>query len=84
MNKFEINYILELFTKYSDNNYYTFFNEPEKAEWYCHDEAAFQIIIFEDNTVYQLGTEAETFGVEITTLSEFVIRFQSFTGKIFE
>lgn len=84
MNKFEINHILEQFTKFSDNDYYAYFDEPEKAKWYCHDEKEFQIIIFEDNTVYQVGTEADTIGVELTILSEFVIRFQSFTGEKFE
>lgn len=84
MNKFDINHILERFTKFSDNDYYNYFDETEKAKWYSHYEEEFQIIILEDNTVYQLGTEADTIGVELTTLSEFVIRFQSFTGEKFE
>jgi len=76
--------VLMKFNKYSDSNYKEFLYPERKAKWYSHYMWEFHIIVFDDdNSVYQLGTEAETIGVELKTLEEFKIRYKSFIGRKF-
>jgi len=87
MKKEDIEKILPLFKKYSDRDFDSvYIKGPKKAEWYFHKgEDYFQIIIFEeDNSVYQLDTEADTFGIELETIESLQIRFESFTGEKLE
>jgi len=74
--------IEKYFTMYSDSDYQDYWSSnPEKCKRYFHKMEEFHIIVFEDNSVYQLGTEAEPIGVELETLEDFKIRFKSFTGE---
>jgi len=71
------------FYKYSESNYVSFFEKPRKARWYGSKEFdGFHIILFEDDdSVYQLGTEANTIGVELKTVAALKRRYNSFTGE---
>ena len=78
----EINKTLEHFNQYSDMDYVEFLTESKRARWFSHkEEDYFHIIIFEDGSVYQTGTEADTIGVELKTLEELKIRYRSFVGE---
>jgi hypothetical protein len=66
---------------YSEREYIEYAFEPRKAKWYFHRRYEFHIIIFEDGSVYQLGTECNTIGVELKDIESLVIRFESFTGE---
>jgi len=69
------------FTHYSDSDYHDISgNKPKKCRRYYHNEEEFKIIVFEDDSVYQLGSEGETIGVELKTPADFSKRFKSFTG----
>jgi hypothetical protein len=74
--------IRDNFTYYSDLDYHDVYgNKPKKCRRYYHNEEEFKIIVFEDDTVYQLGTEGETIGVELETPADLSKRFKSFTGE---
>ena len=74
--------IRDNFTKYADGDYHDISgNKPKKATWYYHNEEDFKIIVFEDDSVYQVGTEADAIGAELKTYPDFAKRFKSFTGK---
>lgn len=79
----DLNIILKRFNKYSDGEYLEFLYPERQAKWYSHYMWEFHIIVFDDNSVYQLGTEGETIGVELKTLKEFEIRYKSFIGRKF-
>lgn len=68
---------------YADKGYTEFLYPERQAKWYNHNMWEFQIIVFDDNSVYQLGTEAQTIGVELKTLEDFEIRYKSFIGRKF-
>ncbi|HEY9704689.1 MAG TPA: hypothetical protein V6C58_19765 [Allocoleopsis sp.] len=77
----EIKQIEEYFRQYSDSDLYDVLGNQIKARWFSHkEEDYFQIIIFEDNEVYQAGTEANTIGIELKTIQDLQVRFKSFTG----
>jgi hypothetical protein len=42
------------------------------------------LVVFDDNSVYQGGTEADTIGQEIVDLNSLKTRFESFTGEKLE
>jgi hypothetical protein len=71
------------FTLYSSADYKDFYYyKPRKCGKYYHNEADFHIVVFDDdNSVYQLNTDHEIFGVELKTFPAFKKRFESFTGK---
>lgn len=79
----DLEIILKKFTMYSDKEYIEFLCPERQAKWYYHNMWEFHIIVFDDNSVYQLGTEAETIGVELKTLKDFEIRYKSFIGRKF-
>ena len=82
MKKEEIIEIEKVFTMYSDSEYTSSYDIPKKAKWYLHrGDYEFQIIIFEDGLVYQVGTEANTIGIELKDIESLVRRFESFTGE---
>lgn len=83
MERSDLNKILRKnFTKYSDMLYTDFLEKPRKASWYYNKEEEFHIIVFvEDDTVYQLGTEANTIGIELKTIAALKRRYNSFTGE---
>lgn len=76
----DLKQVLKQFTKYSDGDHHSYFSKPRKARWYFHKEEEFKIIVYADDSVYQLGTEADTIGVELKTFAAFKKRFESFTG----
>ena len=49
--------------------------------WSNNMDSDFEIVVLEDDSVYQVGTEADTIGVELKTFEELRIRFESFTGE---
>jgi hypothetical protein len=75
--------IRDNFTLYSRNEYNDVFRGfMGRCARYYHDEENFKIIIFEeDNSVYQLDTDHQIFGVELKTFADFKKRFESFTGE---
>lgn len=78
----EIKKILKVFTEYSNTDYYEYLYPLRKARWLYHNtEDNFKIIIFDDNSVFQIGTEANTIGIELKNLSALKRRFESFTGE---
>jgi hypothetical protein len=79
----DLEIVLKKFNMYSDSEYTEFLCPTQKAKWYSHYMWEFHIIVFDDNSVYQLGTEAETIGVELKTLKDFEIRYKSFIGRKF-
>jgi hypothetical protein len=82
MERSDLNKILRKnFTKYSVMEYTDFCDKPRKATWYYNKEEEFHIIVFDaDDAVFQVGTEANTIGVELKTPAALNRRFQSFTG----
>ncbi|RPI85143.1 MAG: hypothetical protein EHM34_02360 [Nitrosopumilales archaeon] len=69
------------FTKFSDGDYHSFWGKPCHATWWVHNIFdGFKVIVFDDDSVYQLNTEAETMGIELKTPRAFKRRFTSFTG----
>ena len=58
---------------------------PAKTRgFFYNDETDFCIALLVDDTedrVYQVGTEANTVGVELKTFEELCIRYKSFTGE---
>lgn len=83
MERSDLNKILRKnFTKYSNTLYSDFIEKPRKANWYFHKMEEFHIIVFEaDDAVFQLGTEANTIGIELKTPAVLKARFKSFTGE---
>lgn len=77
----EIKKVLKVFTEYYDGEYHGFHSPSRKARWLYHNEENFKIIIFDDNSVFQIGTEADTIGIELKNLSALKKRFESFTGE---
>jgi hypothetical protein len=79
----DINKILRKnFTKYSDSDYQEYLYPPRKARWYYSKEYdGFHLIVFDDDSVYQLGTEANTIGIELKTPAALKRRYNSFTGE---
>lgn len=71
------------FTHYSSSDYIDIYGgKPEKCSRYYHNEHEFHIIVFdEDHSVFQLDGDGETFGVELKTRNDFIIRFKSMTGE---
>ena len=84
MERSDLNKILRKnFTKYSDREYNEYLCSSRNAKWYYSKEwDGFQLIVFEDDdSVYQLGTEANTIGVELKTVAALKRRYNSFTGE---
>jgi len=80
----DLEIVLKKFHMYSHKEYIEFLCPERNAKWYYHNMWEFHIIVFDDdNSVYQLGTEAETIGVELKTLKDFEIRYKSFIGRKF-
>ena len=78
----ELEKIKKYFTMYNDSEYKTYLSEPEKCKRYFHkEEDIFKIAIFEDDSVYQLDTDHEIFGIELQTFKDLKIRFKSLTGE---
>lgn len=82
----ELNYLKKVlkdnFTLFSETDYHDYACSPRKARRYFHNEEEFQIIVFqENNDVYQVGTEADTIGVELKTIGALRTRYKSFTGE---
>ena len=86
MSKEEITEIQKHFTCYSKNDYVSYLHEPEKVigHYYHTEEDYFQIIIFEDGSVYQINSEHETQGIELEDYDKLAKRFESFTGEKME
>lgn len=49
--------------------------------WSNNIDADFEIVVLEDDSVYQVGTEADTIGIELKTFEDLKMRFESFTGE---
>jgi hypothetical protein len=84
MERSDLNKILRKnFTKYSDREYSEYLYKPRKANWYYSKEFdGFHLIVFnDDDSVYQLGTEANTIGIELKTVAALKRRYNSFTGE---
>lgn len=81
----EILEIEEYFTKYSESDYsspMTCGSSFKVRGRYNHiEEDNFGIVIFEDNEVYQTNSDHECQGIELKTIDELKIRFESFTGE---
>ena len=88
MNKEDLDKTLEHFHKHDycfgwgtnsiDHNY----GQVRTKGNFFHTEEDFSVTIFEDDDrVYQIGTEADTIGMELKTFEELEIRFKSFTGE---
>lgn len=85
MKKDELDKILPYFIMYSDRDYSNFYlSDSTPAKWYYHKGSEFPIIIFENGEVYQVGTEADTIGIELVTYEKFIERYESFTGEKIE
>jgi hypothetical protein len=79
----EISILEDYFIRYSTREYRDAFTpKPEKIKGkYYHDgEDYYKIIIFDDNSVYQINSDHELCGSELKNLQEFDIRFRSFVG----
>lgn len=82
MNKIELKEIRKYFTKMGDYIYCSpYMTKSRKCKRYYHKWLEFNIVVFNDDSVYQCGTEADTIGVELKTIEEFRVRFESFTGE---
>jgi hypothetical protein len=75
MNKKDLNQIMEYFSEY---------NKSESNIKCTHHRENFEIIIYDDGTVYQLNSDHERQGIELDTLDNLKIRFKSFTGEELE
>ena len=75
MNKKDLNQITEYFSEY---------NKSESNIKYTHHRENFEIIVYNDGTVYQLNSDHERQGIELDTLGNLKIRFKSFTGEELE
>tara|TARA_Y100000389_G_scaffold182673_1_gene199483 strand:+ start:529 stop:810 length:282 start_codon:yes stop_codon:yes gene_type:complete len=86
MSKEEITEIQKHFTCYSKNDYVGYLYEPQKVigHYYHTEEDYFKIIIFEDDSVYQINSEHETQGIELEDYDKLAKRFESFTGTNIE
>lgn len=51
---------------------------------YHHREEEFKIVIMNDDSVYQVGSEWDIFGVELKTFEDLKIRYKSITGEDLE
>ena len=71
MNIKDLNQLLTYFTEYS--------SETDKK--YYHNGENFEIIVYDDNSVFQTNSDHERQGVELDTIDNFKIRFKSFTGE---
>jgi len=61
-----------------NHNYYP----AEMKGYFYHPETDFCITILEDgDKVYQVGTEADTIGIELETYEDLETRYESFTGE---
>lgn len=82
----DIKIIEKYFIEYSDKDYCDICdtNKSGKCKWYFHKGENFHIIIFEDNSVYQSGTENNYIGIELKTLKDLKIRFKSLTGENYD
>jgi hypothetical protein len=84
MEQQEINIVLQYFTSYHKGKYIDAFwmGEPMISTQYYHNECDwFQIMIFENNELYQINTEHEMYGIELKTIDDLKQRFKSFTGE---
>lgn len=72
----EINYIKQYFEEYSNGN--------NIKKYYHINCNGFKILISDTNTVYQLNTDHEVWGIELSTIDKFKTRFESFTGEKLE
>ena len=86
MSKEEITEIQKHFTCYSKSDYVSYLYEPQKVigHYYHTEEDYFKIIIFEDDSVYQINSEHETQGIELEDYDKLAKRFKSFTGEKME
>lgn len=72
MDKNELSEVVKYFEVYITN---------DEGTKYYHQLENFNIIITNDDEVYQLNSDHEVQGVELKTLNEFKVRFKSFTGE---
>ena len=86
MSKEEITEIQKHFTCYSKKDYVRYLHEPEKVigHYQRTEEDYFKIIIFEDDSVYQINSEYDTQGIELEDYDKLAKRFESFTGEKME
>lgn len=80
----EIDIIKQYFMCYKKGKYCSYLmDKSTEAEHYFHkEEDFFHLIIFPtDNSVFQLDTDHKCFGIELKTLRDFEIRFESITGN---
>jgi hypothetical protein len=75
MNKKDLNQIMEYFSEYK---------KSESNIKCTHHRENFEIIVYNDGTVYQLNSDHERQGIELDTLDNLKIRFKSFTGEELE
>ncbi len=68
----DLNKLLEYFTEYSNS---------ENYKKYYHNGENFEIIVYDDNSVFQTNSDHERQGIELDTIDNFKIRFKSFTGE---
>jgi hypothetical protein len=83
MTEKDVKTIKKYFIEYSDKDYCDT-NKSDKCKWYYHKDENFYIIIFDDNSVYQSGTENNYIGIELKTLKDLKTRFKSFTGENYD
>jgi len=81
----EIEELEQWFDKYSESDYVSYFspNEPVRGN-YTHKWECFSIVIFKNNEVYQTNSDHETQGIELKTMDEMKVRFESFVGEPIE
>ena len=83
MKKEEIEEVEKLFDKYSDRDYHSPYEVGiKKSKSYSHrGNYEFYIIIFDDDSVYQLDNDGQKFGIELKSIESLIVRFESFTGE---
>ena len=82
MNKEDLDKTLNIFHKLHDTNRVIHYYLPQDCKGYFnHPETDFCITILNDDKVYQVGTEADTIGVELETFEDLRLRYKSFEGE---
>ena len=61
--------------------YFTEYSSSETDRKYYHNGENFEIIVYDNNSVFQTNSDHERQGVELDTIDNFKIRFKSFTGE---
>lgn len=83
MNKKDLKEIEHYFISYKKGTYYSSYSHPiNDSNFLSHNDIDwFQIVIFPNDSVYQLNTDHESYGIELKSLEDFATRFKSFTGQ---